>query len=350
MSAEGLPHFRKTAPFALSMKEIKMICPKCYKQTLDGIANCTHCGYSFSIDDLNVDSDNKTIAMWEYNEIQKTDKLKKDSSNKALAIVLSVIAVVIVAIILVVVVLANSSKENSLYNSENDFDYSNVEQTSEASFENSSIGKKLLTDDWLDLTECFNEYAEMFTYFTFYDDGSIDIEMVVDDSDEYSSGKVISYTDSSVKIEIDDYGIMDISFADNSNLLKYKNNHCEGVLIDTSTVFSKNEQDSNNVPKQLKDTYWISDYISADYPESIIHFMDSDNDFKINGNLITENENILVYGDTFTSTVFYVWIDGYSIILELTDDKNIMNAFVERYGNSSNNYQVEYVQEQWLRQ
>lgn len=349
-----------------------MICPHCSKWVDPHNESCVYCGYRFDPQERIyylsknyekghtqyrvISNQNNALNKSNNSAAENSAALAKDHTNLVLAIIIPFVVVIVISVLVIAFCLGNNNtsvssrlESDSLLSEANE-PITETETAAFISFENSSIGKLLLSHKWSNVTTLIDTYGEVIEYCEFSTDGSMkNITEYMEGEPTSIFGNVVDYADNYAVFQVNEDGetveyTFEVSSNDTQILISEEDTGYHCIWMDADDVES--QKDPENIFHILRDTSWNSPTMTAVDSEIYIAFDYPDDGITISGIFYDGSEKSDIYGYCINENTFYVIYGNFSSIVELCDDTT---AYAYTYTYTDSGYK-QLVEENWTRQ
>ena len=348
-----------------------MICPHCSKWVDPHNESCVYCGYRFDPQERAyylsknyekghtqyrvISKQNNALNKSNNNAAENSAALAKDHTNLVLTIVIPSVVVIVILVLVIAFCIGNNNtsvssrlESDSLLSEANSEPITETETAAFISFEDSNIGKLLLSHKWSNVTTLIDTYGEVIEYCEFSTDGSMkNITEYMEGEPTSIIGNVVDYTDDYAIFQVNEDGetveyTFEVSSNDTQILISEEDTGYHCIWMDADDVES--QKDPENIFHILRNTSWYSPTMTTVDSEAYIAFDYPDDGITISGIFYDGSEKSDIYGYCINENTFYVTYGHFSSIVELCDDTT---AYAYTYTDSG---YKQLVEENWTRQ
>lgn len=348
-----------------------MICPHCSKWVDPHNESCVYCGYRFDPQERAyylsknyekghtqyrvISKQNNALNKSNNNAAENSAALAKDHTNLVLTIVIPSVVVIVILVLVIAFCIGNNNtsvssrlESDSLLSEANSEPITETETAAFISFEDSNIGKLLLSHKWSNVTTLIDTYGEVIEYCEFSTDGSMkNITEYMEGEPTSIIGNVVDYTDNYAVFQVNEDGetveyTFEVSSNDTQILISEEDTGYHCIWMDADDVES--QKDPENIFHILRNTSWNSPTMTAVDSEAYIAFDYPDDGITISGIFYDGSEKSDIYGYCINENTFYVIYGYFSSIVKLCDDTT---AYAYTYTDSG---YKQLVEENWTRQ
>lgn len=332
-----------------------MICPNCSKEINPRGTYCVHCGYRLKPTAReNHPKHNYGMYNQRYNVVPNQSNSQnpnyrnnaaefstvpgKDKTNLVLAIVIPSVVVLVVLVLVITISLSGNRDLETLHADSGIRPSENVseaitEPESEAfvPFEDSDIGKLLVSRKWTSITTMIDTYGEVIEYSEFLNDGTMtNTTEYMEGDPDIGDGEVIDYVDQQATFQVNEVNetveyTFQISSIDPEIVISTDDSGMISIWMDSSDVESEN--DSDNIFSFLQDTTWSSPSMATMDSAAYIEFAYPDDGITISGTYYDGFSESHIYGYCITEDIFYVTYGDFSSIVILHQGGDAVYAY-----------------------
>lgn len=210
---------------------------------------------------------------------------------------------------------------------------------------NSSIVKKLSQGAWYDLNE-FAYPGEISGNYAFDKNGNVTITEIGYFEDRKYNTTYTVLSDESLTFETEMNTVVTLELIDNSDMVKVlyeaKNSEEDYSTLSAWSVVTLNSNKPIDFARNIIGN-WHSEYMSDQYSNCqivSIYEIDEKNANSLDGEIIVDGGGIPIYGNIVNDSIIaFSWDDGW-LVLEKTDNDNIVNALIFNENDSNCEYET----------
>ena len=207
---------------------------------------------------------------------------------------------------------------------------------------NSSVVNQLSHGTWYDLY-VFAYPGDVFQSYTFDKNGNVEVYCIDNVGEEQYSTSYTVLNDKSLQFELNTNRIVTVDIIEDSNVVRvlYESKNADE---DKSYCAWTNEEYDLNKPSDFAKNilgHWNSEYMSNKFStcQLVSIYQVDNNSNSISGAIIVNQGQIDLYGYSITDNLVSLgWYDGW-LLLEKTDNDNIVNALI--FNDNDSNFEYE---------
>jgi hypothetical protein len=208
---------------------------------------------------------------------------------------------------------------------------------------NSSVVNQLSHGTWYDLY-VFAHPGDVFQSYTFDKNGNVEVYCIDNVGEEQYSTSYTVLNDKSLQFELNTNRIVTVDIIEDSNVVRvlYESKNADE---DKSYCAWTNEEYDLNKPSDFAKNilgHWNSEYMSNKFStcQLVSIYQVDNNSNSISGAIIVNQGQIDLYGYSITDNLVSLgWYDGW-LLLEKTDNDNIVNALIFNENDSNFEYET----------
>lgn len=208
---------------------------------------------------------------------------------------------------------------------------------------NSSVVNQLSHGTWYDLY-VFAYPGDVFQSYTFDKNGNVEVYCIDNVGEEQYSTSYTVLNDKSLQFELNTNRIVTVDIIEDSNVVRvlYESKNADE---DKSYCAWTNEEYDLNKPSDFAKNilgHWNSEYMSNKFStcQLVSIYQVDNNSNSISGAIIVNQGQIDLYGYSITDNLVSLgWYDGW-LLLEKTDNDNIVNALIFNENDSNFEYET----------